>query len=63
MKLANALASDFAGRTLRLKYWRPTCFAVSVQVQNKNNKERNKMKTVTKMITMAALLVLPSTVP
>ena len=63
MKLANALASDFAGRTLRLKYWRPTCFAVSVQVQNKNNKERNKMKTVTKMLTMAALLVLPSTVP
>ena len=63
MKLANALTGEFAYRTLKLKYCRPTCFAVSVRVQNKNNKERNKMKTVTKMITLAALLVLPSTVP
>ncbi len=52
-----------ASRTLEIKYCRPTCFPVGVRVQNKNNKPRNKMKTITKIMTLAALLVLPSTVP
>ena len=63
MKLENVLAAEFAGRTLKLKYCRPTCFAVSVRVQNKNNKQTNKMKTVTKIFAVAALLILPSTLP
>ena len=63
MKLENVLAAEFAGRTLKFKYCRPTCFAVSVRVQNKNNKQTNKMKTVTKIFAVAALLILPSTLP
>ena len=63
MKLENVLSAEFAGRTLKLKYCRPTCFAVSVRVQNKNNKQTNKMKTVTKIFAVAALLILPSTLP
>jgi len=63
MKLETVPLGETASRTLKIKHCRPTCFPVGVRVQNKNNKERNKMKTVTKMITLAALLVLPSTVP
>lgn len=63
LELENAFTGEFASRTLKLKYRRPTCFAVSVRVQNKNNKQTNKMKTVTKMLAVAALLILPSTLP
>ena len=63
MKLENAFTGEFASRTLKLKCRRPTCFAVSVRVQNKNNKQTNKMKTVTKILAVAALLILPSALP
>jgi uncharacterized surface protein with fasciclin (FAS1) repeats len=63
MKFANAFAGEFASWTLKFKYCRPTSFAVSVRVQNKNNKPTNKMKTVTKILAVAALLTLPSTLP
>ena len=63
MKLANALAGEFAVRTLKLKYFRATCFAVSVRVQNKTNKEINKVKTIAKILAVAALLILPSALP
>ncbi len=63
MNFENASASEPVRRILKLKFCRPTGFTVSVRVQNKKNKLRNKMKTVTKIMTIAALLLLPSTLP
>jgi uncharacterized surface protein with fasciclin (FAS1) repeats len=36
---------------------------VSVRVQNKTNKEINKVKTIAKILAVAALLILPSALP
>jgi uncharacterized surface protein with fasciclin (FAS1) repeats len=57
MKLARAAVGEITGRTLKLKFFRPTGFAVNVRVQNKNNQPRNKMKTVTKILAIVALLL------
>lgn len=61
MKLATASARELARRILKSQFSRATRFAVRVRV--KNNQPRNKMKTVIKIVTLAALLVLPSTLP
>lgn len=61
MKVESASSRETASRKLKLKYCL-TCFAVSFRVENKNIKQ-SKMKTVTKIMTLAALLVLPSTLP
>jgi uncharacterized surface protein with fasciclin (FAS1) repeats len=63
MKLESSSRIKPAGRVLKLKHYRPTCFAVRIQFQNHNNKPNKKMKTITKIIAIAALLTLPSTSP
>jgi uncharacterized surface protein with fasciclin (FAS1) repeats len=63
MNFEKARGSEPVSRVLKLKYCRPTCFAVSVRIHNKKNKPGNKMKIITKIMTMAALLMLPSTLP
>ena len=42
MKFVNVLAGELAVRTLEIEYCRPTCFTVSVRVQNKNNNQDEK---------------------
>ena len=63
MKLESLSRPKSAGQVLKLKHYRPTCFPVSIRFQNKHRKQNIKMKTVTKIIAIAALLALPSTLP
>ena len=63
MKLESSFRIKAAGRVLKIKHNRPTCFAVSIRFETNHHKQNNKMKTINKIIAIAALLTLPSMSP
>jgi|GEM_PF-4886744 len=62
-KLTKLLAGDFIGRKLKWKYYAPTCFTVSVRVQNKKQRAAKPHEHSGKIVAVCAVLILPVALP